>query len=107
MPLSGIACTQVLRDSYEYHGLNDLAMFCITAMSVTLVLYWHWGQYTAIFKAGVQRSFQSYGNPDWQSQSMVNVDTMNDAVEYSTGWLEFWLSRADALSEYGTHVAGG
>jgi hypothetical protein len=34
-------CTvlQVLRHSYEYHGLNELAMFCITALAVTLVLY--------------------------------------------------------------------
>lgn len=28
---------QVLRDSYEYHGLNDLFFFCITALAVTLV----------------------------------------------------------------------
>jgi hypothetical protein len=90
---------QVLRHSYEYHGLNELAMFCITALAVTLVLYWHWGSYTAIFKAGVQRSFQSYGNPDWQGQQMVNVDTMHDAVEYSTGWTEFWLQRAEDLGE--------
>jgi hypothetical protein len=32
---------QVLRHSYEYHGLNELAMFCITALAVTLVLYCH------------------------------------------------------------------
>lgn len=28
---------QVMRDTYEYHGLNDLFWFCITALSVTLV----------------------------------------------------------------------
>lgn len=30
-------CLQVVRDSYEYHGLNDLFFFCITALAVTLV----------------------------------------------------------------------
>jgi hypothetical protein len=96
----------VLRHSYEYHGLNELALFCITALAVTMVLYWHWGSFTAIFKAGVQRSFQSYGNPDWQTQQMVNVDTMHDAVEYSTGWTEFWLQRAEDLGELADHSAG-
>jgi hypothetical protein len=28
---------QVIKDSYEYHGLNDLFFFCITALAVTLV----------------------------------------------------------------------
>eukprot|EP00878_Enallax_costatus_P006826 GHUV01007154.1.p1 GENE.GHUV01007154.1~~GHUV01007154.1.p1 ORF type:complete len:909 (+),score=228.54 GHUV01007154.1:392-3118(+) len=93
-----IPLRQVLRHSYEYHGLNELAMFCVTALAVTLVLYWHWGTYTAIFKASVQQSFQSYGNPDWQTQTMQGVDTMNDAVEYGIGWLEFWLQRADAIN---------
>lgn len=74
-------------------------MFCITALAVTLVLYWHWGTYTAIFKASVQQSFQSYGNPDWQTQTMQGVDTMNDAVEYGIGWLEFWLQRSDMIGE--------
>ena len=37
------------------------------------------------------------GNPDWQSQQLINVDTMYDAVEYSMGWLEFWLQRADNI----------
>lgn len=49
---------QVLQNSYEYHGLNDLLMSCIVALAVTLVLYWHWGRTTAIFKATVQSSFQ-------------------------------------------------
>jgi hypothetical protein len=53
----------------------------------------------------VQRSFQSYGNPDWQGQQMVNVDTMHDAVEYSTGWTEFWLQRAEDLGEWGQRGA--
>lgn len=26
-----------MRDTYEYHGLNDLCFFCITALAVTLV----------------------------------------------------------------------
>jgi hypothetical protein len=33
----GTLLLQVLRDSYEYHGLNDLFFFCITALAVTLV----------------------------------------------------------------------
>lgn len=37
------------------------------------------------------------GNPDWQGQQLNNVDTMYDAVEYSIGWLEFWLQRADNI----------
>uniref|UniRef100_A0A383V720 Uncharacterized protein n=1 Tax=Tetradesmus obliquus TaxID=3088 RepID=A0A383V720_TETOB len=97
----------VLQHSYEYHGLNELAMFCVTALAVTLVLYWHWGSFTAIFKAGVQRSFSSYGNPDWQSQTMVNVDTMHDAVEYSTGWSEFWLQRAEDVDWNNTLIRAG
>ncbi|WIA11021.1 hypothetical protein OEZ85_011175 [Tetradesmus obliquus] len=97
----------VLQHSYEYHGLNELAMFCVTALAVTLVLYWHWGSFTAIFKAGVQRSFSSYGNPDWQSQTMVNVDTMHDAVEYSTGWSEFWLQRAEDVDWTNTLIRAG
>lgn len=39
------------------------------------------------------------GNPDWQSQSFSNVETMFDAVEYSVGWLEFWLQRANTVGE--------
>lgn len=97
---------QVVLQTYEYHGLNSLAMFCVTALAVTLVLYWHWGVTTATFKATVQRSFQTYGNPDWQSQSMGAVDTMFDAVEYSVGWLEFWLDRADMLGAHSGGMAG-
>eukprot|EP00775_Hariotina_reticulata_P010000 gene10000-10154_t len=89
--------SDVVQDSYEYHGLNKLFRAAVVALAVTLVLYWHWGRTTAIFKATVQNSFQSFGNPDWQTQSLVKVDTMNDAVEYSMGWLEFWLQRANAL----------
>lgn len=40
------------------------------------------------------------GNPDWQSQSLEHVDTMFDAVEYSMGWLEFWLQRAEAVGKW-------
>eukprot|EP00879_Flechtneria_rotunda_P000618 GHRR01000731.1.p1 GENE.GHRR01000731.1~~GHRR01000731.1.p1 ORF type:complete len:1462 (+),score=478.47 GHRR01000731.1:180-4565(+) len=92
-----IPLKQVLQHCYEYHGLNELAMFCTVALLVTLTLYWHWGAPSAIFKATVQGTFQSFGNPDWQMQSMANVATMNDAVEYSSGWMEFWLQRAQQL----------
>jgi len=30
---------QVVRHSYEYHGLNDLFFFCITALAVTMVRF--------------------------------------------------------------------
>jgi hypothetical protein len=36
-PLLLLMLLQVIRDSYEYHGLNDLFFFCITALAVTLV----------------------------------------------------------------------
>lgn len=37
MLLLHVVLLQVMRDTYEYHGLNDLFWFCITALSVTLV----------------------------------------------------------------------
>lgn len=53
------------------------------------------------------RAWRPAGNPDWQSQSLQNVDTMYDAVEYATGWMEFWLSRAANTGDCGGRRGGG
>jgi hypothetical protein len=92
-----VSVRRVMRDAYEYHGLNGLFVFFLFAILTNFVLYFHWTNTTAVFKNTVQYSFKSYGNPDWQGQSLVNVDTMNDGVEYIGGWLQFWIQRAMAV----------
>jgi len=95
-----IPLRRVVRDAYEYHGLNELGLFFIFAMITNVVLYFHWTSTTATFKNTVQYSFQSYGNPDWQKQTLLGVDTMMDGVEYISGWLQFWIQRAQTVGEW-------
>jgi hypothetical protein len=94
-----IPLRRVIRDAYEYHGLNELGIFFVFAMVANMVLYFHWTNSTAIFKNTVQDSFKSYGNPDWQSQTLLGVTNMMDGVEYISGWLQFWIQRGQEVGE--------
>lgn len=46
-----------------------------------------------------QNSFVEYANPDWQNNRMAAVLTMNDAVEYITGYLQYYTSLSQYTSE--------
>lgn len=102
-----VVMRRVMRDAYEYHGLNELGLFFTFAVLANFVLYFHWTDTTAAFKNTVQYSFRSYGNPDWQSQSLANVDTMLDGIEYMGGWAQFWIQRAMQVGERRVVVGAG
>ena len=90
----------MVQDAYEYHGLNDLALYIVFAGITTLVLFFHWTGTTGSFKNTMQTGFQSYGNPDWQTQELKKVETMYDGVEYITGFLQYNLRISETASEW-------
>ncbi len=92
---------QLVEDAYEYHGVNSLGRFIIFALLGAWVLYLQWGFTTAVFKNDMQESFAEYGDPDWQNQGIMEQGTMWDAVEYTTGWMEFWSNRSSAMNGAG------
>lgn len=101
-----VSLRRIVTDAYAYHGMTELGWFSLFATVITFVLYYHWSSTAAGFKNTVQFAFASYGNPDWQNQALSGVNAMSDGVEYVTGWMQFWINRAQAVGEWDAGRAG-
>lgn len=98
-PRRDIWLERLVLDIYEYRGLHELGIFVVFFLISSFFLYSQWGTTAASFKTEVVSSFTNYdfGN-DWEASTLDGIDTMTDAYQYMTGYLQNIINRTEALN---------